>query len=261
MVAVTAPVAADPFLDGGELDCLIEPRNVIKLGAPVDGIVAAIEADRGDAVTKGQVVARLESGVEEAVVALAEARAQDAFDIQSSRARFEFLQRKQDRATRLKSTNVVSASALDEAEMEARVAQLAVREAEFKQHLAKLELKRAQEILNQRVVRSPVDGVVVERLMSPGEYRHEQAPILAVAEIDPLNVEVFVPLTLFGQVKLGGGAVVVPEQPVGGSYAARVTVVDQVLDAASGTFGVRLELPNPGHRLPAGIRCRIRFKK
>ena len=41
---------------------------------------------------------------------------------------------------------------------------------------------------------------------------------------------------------------------------ATVTVVDRVLDAASGTFGVRLALPNPDLLLPAGIRCKISFE-
>jgi multidrug efflux pump subunit AcrA (membrane-fusion protein) len=50
-----------------------------------------------------------------------------------------------------------------------------------------------------------------------------------------------------------------PEVPVGGTYPARVTVVDRVVDAASGTFGVRLQLPNPGYRLPAGLKCKTRF--
>jgi hypothetical protein len=38
-----------------------------------------------------------------------------------------------------------------------------------------------------------------------------------------------------------------------------VKVVDRVIDAASGTFGVRLELPNRNGKVPAGIRCRVRF--
>jgi len=46
---------------------------------------------------------------------------------------------------------------------------------------------------------------------------------------------------------------------VGGSYTARVDVVDQMFDAASGTFGVRLSLPNPNRRIPAGLKCRARF--
>jgi len=54
-------------------------------------------------------------------------------------------------------------------------------------------------------------------------------------------------------------AEVIPEQPVGGTYRATVTVVDKVFDAVSATIGVRLELPNPDYALPAGLKCQVRF--
>jgi membrane fusion protein (multidrug efflux system) len=54
-------------------------------------------------------------------------------------------------------------------------------------------------------------------------------------------------------------AKVIPEAPVGGEYIAEVKIVDRVIDAASGTFGVRLELPNPNHRLQAGLKCKVIF--
>jgi len=50
-----------------------------------------------------------------------------------------------------------------------------------------------------------------------------------------------------------------PEAPVGGAHEARVVIVDRLLDAASGTFGVRLELPNPDYGLYGGLHCRVRF--
>ena len=54
-------------------------------------------------------------------------------------------------------------------------------------------------------------------------------------------------------------AEVVPEGPVGGRNRARVTIVDEVIDAASGTFSVRLELPNRDYEIPAGLKCAVRF--
>ena len=42
-------------------------------------------------------------------------------------------------------------------------------------------------------------------------------------------------------------------------YSAYVIIVDRVIDAASGTFGVRLELPNPDYRVPAGLMCKVVF--
>jgi multidrug efflux pump subunit AcrA (membrane-fusion protein) len=64
-----------------------------------------------------------------------------------------------------------------------------------------------------------------------------------------------------GQAEPGNTAEVLPESPVGGVHPAKVTVVDRVVDAASGTFGVRLEVPNPNYRLPAGLKCKARFNR
>jgi hypothetical protein len=54
-------------------------------------------------------------------------------------------------------------------------------------------------------------------------------------------------------------AAVVPEVPGDQVHVATVGIVDRVIDAASGSFGVQLELPNPEHRIPGGLRCRVRF--
>jgi len=103
--------------------------------------------------------------------------------------------------------------------------------------------------------------VVVAVLLRPGELTssNQKDPIVKVMEVDPLNVELVLPLSQFGKIKVGQRARVMPEQPVGGVYSAAVEVVDSTLDAASGTFGVRLKLPNPGGRIPAGVKCRARF--
>jgi multidrug efflux pump subunit AcrA (membrane-fusion protein) len=101
--------------------------------------------------------------------------------------------------------------------------------------------------------------VVVERILSPGEFA-DPPQLLEVAQIDPLRVEVFAPIGLLQQVSVGMTAQVLPEAPVGGSHEATVTIVDRVVDAASGTFGIRLELPNSDFALPAGLNCRVRFE-
>jgi len=46
-----------------------------------------------------------------------------------------------------------------------------------------------------------------------------------------------------------------------GTYAAKVVVVDKLIDAASGTLGVRLQLANPNNKIPAGIKCSVEFGK
>lgn len=107
-------------------------------------------------------------------------------------------------------------------------------------------------------IRSPINGFVVEKFLYPGEYIENQ-PILKLAQIDPLNVKVILPVAYIRSIKIGMEAKVIPENPIGGEYIAKVQVIDKVIDAASGTFGIILELPNPGYHLPAGLKCGVKF--
>src|SRR5262249_8379497 len=243
-----------------EFECVIEPHQVVKLASPVVGVIARLDVDRGDIVHRGQVVGKLEDGVEAAKLALAQARATNEYVSKSVEARLQFLRSKFKRLNELYSKAISSQASLEEADAEAKVAEQQLKEAELNREVAYLEIRHAEEVLKQRTLRSTIDGVVVERLLVPGEYQNEQTPILTLAQIDLLRVEVFVPTSYYGRIHTASKAEVRPEQPVGGVYTAVVTVVDRVLDAASGTFGVRLVLPNPDLLLPAGIPCKVLFE-
>lgn len=82
---------------------------------------------------------------------------------------------------------------------------------------------------------------------------------MKIARIDPLYVEVIVPVEQYGRIKSGMKGLVKPESPIGGKYTAEVIIVDKFVDAASGTFGVRLRLPNPTLQLPPGLKCKVLF--
>lgn len=238
-------------------NCLMEAQVVIKLGAEVTGLIKRVTVDRGDLVKAGQVVATLEAGVQEAVVALARLRAANEFQIRSQQAKRDYLSRKNDRVQTLQRQAIASTASLDEVSSDLKIAENAAHEAELSQAIARLELERETQVLAQRQIKSPIDGIVTERALFAGEYRHESNHFLTIAQIDPLNVEVFLPVAHYGRLALGAKAIVKPEEPVGGTYEAKVIVIDQLLDAASGTFGIRLQLPNPGNRLPAGTRCNV----
>ena len=93
--------------------------------------------------------------------------------------------------------------------------------------LADLELNRTTAEVALRTIKSPINGVVVERFMHPGEFP-KQERILKLAQIDPLRVELYAPVTLIGKVSVGTQALIRPEEPIGGTYTAKVTVVDKV---------------------------------
>ena len=148
---------------------------------------------------------------------------------------------------------------VDELRTNFQVAQQDIATAELNHQLAILDLARSQALLNARIIRSPVDGIVTQRSLQPGEFVHQDNNIVVLAVISPLPVQVYPPVQMFSQIKLGQVAKVALTEPADTLREAKVTVVDQVFDAASGTFGVELSLANPGNLLPAGQRCRIAF--
>lgn len=242
-------------------DCMIEARQMIEIRSPVEAMIETVDVKRGDTVSKGQVLATLESGPERAALKLAQWRAKMQGEINAAKARVDVTQKKLSRAQDLHERNFISANALDEAVSDHRLAVEDLRRAEENRRLAELEAKRAAEVLALRTIRSPFNGIVVEVMLKPGEFGAItfKDPIMKLAEIDPLYVEVLLPVTMYGKIHVGEPALVYPESPVGGQYETKVKIIDRVIDAASGTFGVRLELPNHKHKIPAGIRCRVQF--
>lgn len=227
------PLALEVRATPGEHECLVEPSMVVNVGSPADGVLERVEVDRGGLVSKGQVVATLQSGVETASVAL-------------SRSKIEFDKRKVERNETLFTKQLISAQERDEMVTEAK--------------LHEGELNKELEFLKLRTIVSPINGVVVERHLGPGELiRADKSVVLKLAQLDPLHVEVITPSGLFGSIRVGMKGMVSLAPFFSGRYKADVVVVDKLIDSASGTFWVRLQLPNPGNKIPAGIRCNVRF--
>ena len=250
--------AQQPAGNDERFDCLIEPYYLVDIGSPVTGVIESIHVERGDSIETGQVLVDLESGVERAAVEVARGRADMDALLESHKARAELGEQRKRRADRLFEGDALSQDRSEEAQTEAIIAKLELEQAREKMKLASLELDHAKALLARRSIRSPVSGIVVERAMSPGEVVDDET-VLRVAQIDPLRVQVVLPGALFGSFQVGQRAQVFPDLPGAPPTSARVVLVDRLIDAASGTFGVQLELPNPDESIPGGVHCQARL--
>jgi RND family efflux transporter MFP subunit len=245
----------------GSFECLIEPNQIVEIRSPTEGLIEKVYVKRGDQVEIGQTLVELESSVEQSAAEMAKYRSQMEGRIASSKNRLEYATRKLSRTQELQKQNFVSAQAGDEAEAEKRIAEAELRDAIENQELAKHDYQHSIDLLSRRTLRSPLHGVVVDRMLNPGDLAEAgtgRKPIMKLAQIDPLLVEVALPLEAYGKLRVGMTGMVTPEG-VKGRYSALVTVVDSVFDAASGMFGVRLEMKNRNGSIPGGIRCRVDF--
>lgn len=241
------------------VSCLIEPDQVIRLSTPVAGIVADVLVERGDHVDAGQIIAKLDTSIEEIALQSARARFEDTSEIAALEVRIEFLESQARRNEQLARNNSVSEITAREARLEADLALKELEQAKLNKRIVALELADAQARLEQKILRSPIGGVVTERLLNPGEYRDGQAHMATIAKVDELRVESFVPISYYDHILVGQKAVVLPEAPLDQPVSATIEIIDQVFDAATATVGVRLALPNADLTLPAGLRCVVQF--
>lgn len=211
------------------LGCIIEPSIRIDVSSPVEGVLDKLRPKLGDKVKKGELLFSLKSGVEITSVELAKVRA-------------DFALRHYHRNEDLYKEDLISVHERDGFYTDYQVAQK--------------ELNQARAVLALRRVKSSIDGVVIDRFVEPGEFV-TTAPVMALAELNTLKVEVVMPASSLGSVASGVVLQVYPAAPVGGQYPAKVFLVDPIIDAASGTYRIRASIDNRQAKLPAGIECKV----
>ncbi len=207
--------------------CIIEPSVHIDVSSPVEGVVARRPVKLGDRVKRGQLLFSLRSEVEQATVEL-------------SKTRTEFSLRHYERNEGLYQDELISVHERDEFHTEYQ--------------LSLQELAQAEAMLARRSVTSPINGVVIDHYLEPGEFVESQ-PVLALAALDPLKVQVVMPYESLGSVAESDTLIVLPVEPVGGRYTADITTIDPIIDAASGTYRIHGMIDNPDGALPAGVEC------
>lgn len=249
-------------VEASAYNCLIEPAQRVELRSSVEGRIESIAVDRGAQVHKGQVLVELESSAERSALEAARYRAVMDGQLKSAESRRDAARTKLKRRDELVQEQFIAAQDRDDSAAELKIAEANVLEAQDSRRLAELEQRRLQDLIQQRRIRSPINGVVTERLQQEGEVAQagESArAILRLAQINPLRVEVVLPVSMFGKLRIGAKVKVTAEAPLSGGYVATISVVDRVVDSASGTFRVRLDLPNSRGDIPAGVKCLAQF--
>jgi membrane fusion protein, heavy metal efflux system len=237
------------------LGCLIEPERVAEVGSQVIGVAESVLVERGDFVKKGQVLATLRSEVERASVEVAKTRSQLIADVKTAEANLHLARITEKRGEALVEKKFISQQALDKSHAETEVAEHKLGFAREQLQLASGDLAVAKAQLGLRAIRSPIDGIISDRYIWPGE-RVEEKPLFRVVKVNPLRVEIVAPVELFGTIDKNSLITITPDLPNLQPIIAKVTLVDKLIDGASNTFRVRAEIPNPKFDIPSGLRCK-----
>jgi RND family efflux transporter MFP subunit len=245
-------------VSAAELDCLIKPEMYVEVSSPVVSVLEEILVETGDVVTRGQPLAKLEASIEKARVKMAELQVKHVSDIENRKIQLEFKKLNHERMQQLREKNSVPQFEADKARTEYALAQLELAKAREIRIMARANLEMERSQLALRTIVSPIDGIVVDRYAMVGESV-EGRSIMKLAQVNPLKVELIAPTEYFGLIRRGMRVEIYPEQPANQVFNATVTIVDKLIDPASGSFTVRMALPNPDDILIGGVNCIARF--
>ncbi len=134
----------------------LNPVALINVGSQVSGTVVELKADFNDRVKQGQVLLKLDPTIFNAQIKQSEA------SLASAEASKRLAQATLERNQKLVSQNYISGTAMDQAKREVEVADANIK-------LARAQLDRVKADLNNSVIRSPIDGVIIKRTIDMGQ--------------------------------------------------------------------------------------------
>jgi RND family efflux transporter MFP subunit len=214
----------------------------------------------GDAVSKGQVLAKVEDQELREQLRQADASFEVArATIRQREADLSFARTNLDRNKSLFDRQLLPRQSLDDAEAryQASQAQLDLAQAQLQQASSRREELRIN--LGNTTVLSPVTGFVAKRLVDPGAFVTQNVILLSVVDISTVRLVVNLVERDLRKVSVGAGGSVTVDAYPGEQFTGRVARVAPVLDPATRTAEMEVEIPNARARLKPGMYARVRL--
>ncbi|MGE3840889.1 MAG: efflux RND transporter periplasmic adaptor subunit [Vicinamibacterales bacterium] len=233
-------------------------QATVEVASRVNGRLQSVNVQLGDSVRRGQLLATVEDSEIVEQVKQAEASNQvSAATVRQREADLKFAQTSLDRSRNLYERQLIPRQTLDDAEAryQAATAQLDLAKAQYEQAKARLEELRITRA-NTRIL-SPVDGFVGKRHLDPGAFASPNSTVLSVVDIRVVRLVVNLVEKDLRRVNVGAPARAEVDAFPGEFFGGRVARVAPVLDPATRTAEMEIELPNAAFRLKPGMYARV----
>ena len=244
------------FALAGHVEGFVEPYRKVDLSATGEpGVITEINVREGESVKKDELVAVVDTAVLEVSLAIAQKRASMTGRLDAAKAEVELRKDRVEKLRALRGRGHVSINELQRAETDLDVAMANYVLAEEERDLSQLECKRIQAQIEQRQLRSPFDGVVVEVFREVGEATQiSEARMMTMVQLDKLRVKF--PVSVDDAAKIVAGEMVEVELPeIKEKIKVEVELVSPVLDAKSGTVQISCVIDNHDGKIRSGMRC------
>ncbi len=232
-----------------------EPYETVLVAAPEAGIVAKIAVREGDRVSQGQVIASLDDEVLRASLAAAGAKARARGELAAAQAACDIRRRRVDKFRELRQQGHASPEEVEQAEADLAIAEANLISAQEARQQAQLDADRIRAGVQRRVIRSPIDGVVLMLHKRAGEaVGGGDAQVATLVKLSALRVTLYLPTSRAARLK-PSDTVPLRFADSGRRARGRVEFVSPVTDSDSGTVRVVVVIDNPLGEFRSGVRC------
>ena len=242
-----------------ELEGFTEPYRMIRVAADETGTIGEVFVREGQTVEAGLPLARLNSEVHEALLAIAVQNMQAKGPLEAALADLRLRTDRLEKLQVLRNEGHARQEEVDRAASEYTVAAANVRTAQEDQVTRRLEYEKTKTQINRRTIRSPISGVIVEMHKDVGEFLAPSSPdLLTLVQLDQLLANFTLTSYQADNLTLDQTFEVL----FAGELRTTGTVefISPVTNAESGTVLVKLRIENTQGRFRSGARCKIRLE-
>ena len=251
---ISTIVSAQPHQPSDDVKGFTEPYRSIEIAAPEMGTLSKISVEEGQAVNSGSILANLNEDVLAASLAMATESKESKGKLNSAMAELQMQTEKLKKINGLFERRHASQAELDRAKSQWEVAKAQVQAVQDDLRIKAFEIKRIQAQIEQKRLRTPINGIVTRVFKDEGEFVSANDPVVAtVVQLDPLLVVFSVPQESASQLNAGQTLPLKIENSK--TVNGVVEFVSPTADAQSGTCRVKIKIDNPDHTLSSGLAC------
>lgn len=247
--------SSSPLVANQQPEGVLEPWKTSNVACADSGLLETVFVKPGDRVTSGDVLAQLDMALADVQLAIAQAQSDSQGRIDQVRAETELAEKKVRSIQQAREKMHSTQSELDRAVAELKIVQARLQAEQDESEVLRLHAARMGKLLEQRRISTPIDGIVVKLLKSPGEYISPNSPeVVRVVDISKLRASFF--LQLHEIASLTVGSTIKVDVAGGGHRAAVVEHIAPFPDGGSGLIEVQVLVENPEMKI-FGSRCTL----
>ena len=236
---------------------IAHPLQVAEISAAADGPLWKLLVAEGDPVSADTVLALIDNRVALASVIAAQSSADRQAMLEAAKAKVSLAEQFLSRIQQAASKKAASGLEVDEASSRLSEAKAALQEGLESQRDALARLKIEQARLETYEIRTPFEGTVIKIYPHLGETVSRGAPIVKIADINRLRSDLHIPLSLVASRRVGEFIELRADLPGSPLLNAKIVFIAPLIDAATQTIRVVVEIENSNKQLPAGFAVRL----